>query len=224
MKKIFSLLIALSLVLTLTACGSEDTTNDNEVEDVAVENENNEDVDNTGDENSADSEVDEAEDTEENDVEPIELSYYMSKDEIIDLLGDDYTFETQDDGGYFMYFSTLAYDGIVFTYFHDEKEILPDNYPGNISIKSDKYKYDFDFRVGDAVEQAYEYCQSNLENMYDMHNDVNVDNSFIYEENGESTGVILSFEYEGKGQEFGSVGEYDEDTKIQSINLMGFYD
>lgn len=222
MKKIFSLLIALSLVLTLTACGSEekDTVNDNEPEDVAIENENNE------NEDGGESEDNESiEHNEENEViEPVELSFYMSKDEIIDLLGDDYTFETQDDGGYFMYYSTLSYDGIVFTYFHDEKEILPNNYPGNIRINSNKYKYDFEFRVGDAVKEAYEYCESNLENMYDMHNDVYVDDSFIYEEDGESTGVILSFEYEGKGQEFGSVGEYDEDTRIQSINLMGFYD
>lgn len=115
----------------------------------------------------------EKEDTKEENKEtaPIVLSALMTKDEIISKLGDKYTFETNDDGGYFTYYSILKYDDISFSFYHDTEKLSADKHPDSIQINSNKYTFNYDFKIGDPALKAFEYCEKHFKKAYDHHND-----------------------------------------------------
>lgn len=170
-------------------------------------------------------------DEEIEEIEPIQLSYYMTKDEIINKLGEDYIFETDDDGGYFMYCSKLEYDGITFWFYHDDEEIASDQIPDYINYTSNKYTFDFDIQIGDNAREVFKYCENRYDHAENMHavgdEDACIYDTFLYEEEGQSYTPWLSFNLDD--EELNNTWNYSiddigEDVKITEINLYFLYD
>ncbi len=182
---------------------------------------NNEDLNNVAEQNT----------TEETEIEkePIVLSVSMTKEDIIKKLGDDYTFETKEDGGYYMYYSNLAYDGINFTFYHNDKEFPANSNPDYIYITSNKYKYNYDFKIGDSALKALEYCEDNFENAYDHHGDRDIFDVFNYpEKNGvgklENTGYVIRWQYDTQKDYQNKEQISKDDAKVKSISIFYFLD
>lgn len=159
-------------------------------------------------------------------IAPTVLSVFMTKDQIIEKLGQNYTFETIEDGGYYDYYSRLEYDGIVFNFSHNDKKFPTNQYPDSIMITSNKYRFNFDFKIGDTALKAIEYSEKNFENAYDFHNDVYMFDVFQYKEDnspkgttdGAFGGLRIRWFY-STSRSYSSKDEISEDVKIESIQI-----
>ena len=126
------------------------------------------------------------------------------------------------------YYSSLKYDGISFTFYHDEKEVSTEAKPDSINITSNKYTYQYDFKIGDPALKAFEYCEKNYKNVIDHHNDVKIFDAFHFTEknsNGvmEDTGYNVGWSYDNDEQ-YSSKSEIGEDVKIKGISIFYFID
>jgi hypothetical protein len=159
---------------------------------------------------------------------PIVLSALMTKGEIINKLGTGYTFETTEENGYFTYSSSLKYEGITFDFLHDTEKLPEDKTPDNITITSDKYVFNFDFKVGESAQKAFDYCEKNFKHAYDMHMGQKIFDAFMYQEkesSGETvdTNMTLRWEYDKEG-DFSSKSEVRADAGIKAIQLIVLID
>jgi hypothetical protein len=155
---------------------------------------------------------------------PIVLSVLMNKDEIINKLGKGYTFETKQEEGYFTYCSSLKYEGITFDFNYDTEELPEGKAPDNITITSDKYVFNYDFKVGEPAQKALDYCEKNFKHAYDMHMGQDIFDAFMYKEkknSGETadTNMVLRWEYDKEG-DFSSKSEVPADAGIKSVQLF----
>ncbi len=154
---------------------------------------------------------------------PVVLSALMEIDDIKNTLGDDYTFETRVDGGYFEYWSTLEYDGISFTFAHDQEKLPYGSMPQGITITSNKYSFNYDFKIGDTALKAIEYCERNFENAYDHHNDEYIFDGFYYKEKDGSreidTYLVLRLVY-NTNVSYSEKSQLTDDVKIQAVRLF----
>lgn len=161
-------------------------------------------------------------------IEPIKLSFYMTKDEIINKLGDDYDFTTEEDGGYFTYNSRLEYDGISFTYWHDNENVTGDRKSDWITIDSNQYTFNYDIKIGDNAREVLEYCQNKYDNAYDHHNDKDIFGMYKYtEEDNSENWSVLSFSYSDQDLnlwECSSVEDIGEEVTITGISIGYFVD
>ncbi|SET40266.1 hypothetical protein SAMN05660297_02284 [Natronincola peptidivorans] len=160
-------------------------------------------------------------------VTPIALSVFMTKDQIIEKLGHNYTFETKEDGAYVDYRSILEYDGIEFYFGHNTKKLPADQYPSGITITSNKYRFSYDFNIGDPALKAIAYCEKNFENAEDFHGGGYIFDSFQYKEDnspkgttaGGFGGLRMRFFY-NTSRSYSSKDDMSEDVKIEEINIF----
>jgi len=160
-------------------------------------------------------------------VATIILSAFMTKDQIKEKLGHNYTFETEEADGYTSYYSRLKYDGIEFSFGHDDKKLPTDQYPDFIRITSNNYKFNYDFNIGDSALDAIEYCEKNFENGYDRHSDSYMYDVFQYKEDNTPKGatdrdfdvLIIRWKY-NTSESFYSKDEISQDVKIESIDIF----
>lgn len=169
-------------------------------------------------------------DNEDEEKEPINLSIHMTKDEIINKLGDDYSFTTYEDGGYFMYYSLLEYDGITFTFYHDNEKITGDSKIDWVKIESNKYTFDYDIKIGDNAREVLTYCEENYKNAYNHHGDEDIFGMYEYREketNSEMAAPILKFDYSEENLNIwdcSSVEDIGKDVIITGISIEYFLD
>ncbi|AET69280.1 hypothetical protein Desor_3821 [Desulfosporosinus orientis DSM 765] len=206
MKRIFSALLVVVLAFTMLAgCSSGKQTASQKTEEELR-----------------------AEIKEEMAASQIVLSALMTKDEIINKLGEGYTFETEQDNGYFTYCSSLKYEGITFDFFYDTEKLPEGKTPDVITIASDKYVFNYDFKVGEPAQKAFDYCEKNFKHAYDMHMGQNIFDAFLYKEkksSGETvdTNMTLRWEYDKEG-DFSSKREVPADAGIKTVQLIVPFD
>lgn len=161
--------------------------------------------------------------------EAIELSLKMTKEDIFALLGNEYetytTFNDMDG----VNVTSLDYSDIVFEFFHDSNDIPPDTIPTNIIINSNRYKYNYDVKIGDSALEAIAKCEQSLENLINPHGfeDEELPDWFLYKEDTELYNMlngdyILTFEYDS-GERYFDKNEIPKDVKVASIKLLGYY-
>lgn len=163
-------------------------------------------------------------------IGPIQLSSKMTKEDIIDLLGNDYKIHKSINEMYGGNSIILDYEDIEFDFFHDSDEIPSDSLPATIKIKSNKYKYDYDVFIGDSAIEAIEKCEQSFENVINHHGleDQEIPDWFYYKEdeevyNGKNGDYILTFEYD-TGERYMDKNHIPKDAKVTSIKLLGYYD
>ncbi|QZY57247.1 hypothetical protein [Crassaminicella profunda] len=235
MKKIISLLLILILGLAVVGCSKETATQKTE-EELREE---------VKEEMEAEAKLKEKlkkeiiaemekEKKEENNValpkeEPILLSVKMTKDEIVENLGNNYTIDTIEDmDGYLD--TRIKYPDIIFTFEYIPEKLPGDAYPAFIEILSNKYQYNDDIKIGNHALDAIKYCENNFENVKNMHSakEEELPDWFIYKEKNSSgkcidTQYVLSFTY-NTGERYFSKDEIGKDVIIESIRFFSEYD
>lgn len=87
---------------------------------------------------------------------------------ILDITIEDVT--TDEDGGYFMYYSHWANDDIAFTVFHDEEQLSGNEKLSNLEITSEAYTL-LDIGCGDSVLKSFHKLGESHEHIYSHHDD-----------------------------------------------------
>lgn len=91
--------------------------------------------------------------------------------EMCDLLGINISdVVTDEDGGYFMYYSHWSNDDIAFTVFHDEEELSGDEKLSNLEITGKAYTL-LGIGCGDSVLKGFHKLGESHEHIYSHHND-----------------------------------------------------
>ncbi|MCT4618278.1 MAG: hypothetical protein N4A62_02705 [Marinisporobacter sp.] len=230
MKKIISLLLSLVLVLTIVGCSKQTATQKTEEElreevkaEMEAEAKLKEEL-----KKEILAEI-EKEKKEKNDVAVLEealisLSVKMTKDEIIEKLGNDYKIEKginpMDDS----FATKIKYTDITFSFLHASEELSGDAYPSHIDIFSNKYKYNDAIKIGENALEGIAYCENNYENVVNMHSGKELPDWFMYKEKNESgqlidTKYVLAFTYNTGGRYF-SKDEIGKDVVIESIQIF----
>ncbi|MFP4457226.1 MAG: hypothetical protein ACLFPS_06160 [Clostridia bacterium] len=160
----------------------------------------------------------------EEEEEKIVLSVFMTKDEIIDKLGEDYEYETIEDDSHTKYHSILKYEGLTIHYHYDSEE-MPDNIlPETIELKSNKYTYNFDLELGDNALKILRYLGTKFDKYYDPHKDEHAFDIFEYREKTElgsvkDTDYLLKMIYEN-GEFYDSKEMIPKDLTIVGIIIF----
>ena len=116
----------------------------------------------------------------EADIEEIDLS--LSAEEFLKKYPTDYVL-TRENGGYHN-FDTIyeyPYTGLTVTYYHDDKNDLGNAYLGSVELTSYKYNIKgLGFSVESNLNDAYEHCSANFEKLYNRHEDIYMDEIFVF--------------------------------------------
>lgn len=139
--------------------------------------------------------------SEEEEKGKIVLSVFMTKDEIIEKLGDDYEFETNEDDSHTKYHSILKYEGLTIHYHYDSEVMPEDMLPETIELESNDYTYNFDLKLGDNALKILRYLGTKFDKYYDPHRDGYAFDIFEYREKTElgsvkDTDYLLKMIYE----------------------------
>ena len=222
MKKIMSLLCLLVVfTVVMTGCGNNSKNTLNTEEKNTSNTQQTDDMTNEAQEPEVETEKEKADDTtnEIQDTEkgPIEVDVNWTKDEITNALGEDYTFETHEDGAYFLYYSMLEYDDLYFYFYHDTETVPSDAAANLMGIKSNKYKVkDLDVEVGDSYKEAWEYCDANFKHAYDHHSDEDVFDRFYYKD-------TYYWTYFGNDKDYQYMTQEEIDTVDSTITYIELF-
>lgn len=126
--------------------------------------------------------------------EKIVLSVFMTKDEIIEKLGDDYEFETVESDSHTKYHSTLKYEGLTFHYHYETEDMPKDLLPQTIELRSNDYTYNFDLEIGDDAKKIVRYLSTKFDEYFDQNRDDFVFDLFEYREKTD-LGSVVDTEY-----------------------------
>ncbi len=160
---------------------------------------------------------------EEEDKDKIALSVFMTKDEIINKLGEDYTIITEEGMSHTDFHTKLEYDGITFHYYHDE-EVMPESLlPGNILLESNDYTYNFDIELEANALSLIRYFRTQFDRYFDIHRGDFAFDLFKYRERRNGTVVdtdyIIKLIYED-GEFYISRDEISSDLKVVAISIF----
>ncbi|MFP4457406.1 MAG: hypothetical protein ACLFPS_07080 [Clostridia bacterium] len=216
-KKISLLLILILIFSLLVACSPEEAIDQDNQDPVETPDDEAEDPDEK-EEDNPDGNLE-----EEEPINTLYLSVFMTKKDVIELVGNDYSLTTEEEPGGMSYYSTLEYDGITFYYTHQEDELLDDAVADLIEITSNKYSYDFELEIGGSLLEAIGYCEKNFENTFDVHSGKEIFNMFNYTETQddekEETGYVLRLEHDSE-EYYESKEELTEDIKLNKVSLF----
>ena len=216
-KKLSLLLLIIFTIALLAACTPEEAVNEQndnpemtpieEIEETNEQKENEED----------NKEQEEAFDT-------LYLSVYMTKDDVVELVGEDYELNTEEEYGGVSYYSELEYDGIIFYYTHEEEELPNDAIADLIEVSSNVYSYNYNLEIGGNFLEAIEYCEQNFENTFDVHSNQEIFNMFNYTEIGidgkeEKTDYVLRLDYISD-EYYRSKNDIPKDLKLAKVSLF----
>ncbi len=218
MNKKLSLFLLITLIFSLfAACTPEEAVeqpNDNpeiipkeELEEINEQEESEEDK----------------EDQEET-YDTLYLSVYMTKDDVVELVGKDFSLSTEEEYGVVSYYSVLEYEGIIFCYTHTEEDLPDDAIADLIVVTSNKYSYNFDLDIGGNILEAIEYCEQNFENTFDVHSGQEMFDMFNYVEMGidgkeEQTDYVLRLDYNSE-EYYQSKEDIPKDLKLVKVSLF----
>ncbi len=153
------------------------------------------------------------------------LSVFMTKDEIIEKLGDDYEYETTEDDESNEYNSILKYEGLTIHYYYETKEMPQDLLPQRIELKSNDYTYNFDLELGDDARKIVRYLSTKFDRYFDLSKDDFVFDLFEYREKTRlgsvvDTDYLLKVIY-SENNNYTSREDIGEDVTIDAIILFG---
>lgn len=222
-KKLSLFLLIILTITLLAACTSEEAVNEQNDDPEAAPIEEIEEQEEQG-------ETEEQEETEEYNKEQEEpfdtlyLSVYMTKEEVVESVGENFSLITEEEYGGVSYYSELEYEGIVFYYTHKEEELPDDAIADLIEITSNKYSYNFDLEIDGNFLEAIEYCEQNFENTFDANSDKEIFNMFNYIEIGidgkeEKTDYVLRLDYNAE-EYYESKEDIPKDLKLDKVSLF----
>ena len=159
---------------------------------------------------------------------PICLSVFMTKAEILKLLGDNYSFTTEKDESGTNYYSTLSYKDLYFGFNHKE-ETCPQNItPSTIITVSKKYTFSNGFTIGTNSIEALNKCEQLFNSTLNELNNTYFFDIFDYKEFNENKELVntnfkIRFEYTSD-KYFESKDVMDKESAIELIHLFSMSD
>ncbi|MBN2898183.1 MAG: hypothetical protein JXO44_05335 [Clostridia bacterium] len=109
----------------------------------------------------------------------VNIDKLLTLKEMCQMVGIDTTdMVTEEDGGYFMYYTHWANDQIEFSVFHDEEQPAGDMLVSNIKITGDAYKL-FGIGVGDNLANSFKSMETRYEHLYSHHDETYV--KYVYD-------------------------------------------
>lgn len=216
-KKLSLFLLIILIVNLLVACTPEEATNEqkDDLEITPIEE---------IEETEEQEETEEYNKEQEEPFDTLYLSVYMTKEDVIESIDEDFSLNTEEEYGGYSYFSELEYEGIVFYYTHEEEELPDDARADLIDVTSNKYSYNFDLEIDGNFLEAIEYCEQNFENTFDIHTNKEIFNMFEYTEMGidgkeEKTGYVLKLDYNAE-EYYESKEDIPKDLKLDKVSLF----
>jgi len=154
----------------------------------------------------------------------IVLSVFMTKDEIIEKLGDDYEYETVEGDSHTKYHSTLKYEGLTFHYHYETEEMPKDLLPQTIELRSNSYTYNFDLEIGDDAKKTVRYLSTKFDEYFDQNRDDFVFDLFEYRERTDlgsvvDTDYLLKVEY-SIDNNYSNREDIGEDVTVDGIIIF----
>lgn len=153
----------------------------------------------------------------------VKLNLSMTKKDLINTLGDQYTLEHSFNGMNDANITIFKYDGIEFHFEHYTEEAAENSLPSYIEINSNKYKYNYDINIGDKSLNAIEECEETFEHAINMHGeeDERIPDYFFYEEYDEfgqltEDGYILGLKH-NTGERYFDIDDITEDVIVEAI-------
>lgn len=136
------------------------------------------------------------------------ITIQTTADEVTELLGDNFTEDTYDEGGYFgEAYSIWWYDeGIELLVGAESKEVI------QMEVSSSKFKTNLGFGVGDDAQEVLEVYRSLYEEYEGANSNGKLPGWFVNDE-----GVLLIFSFNEDGSRFNE--KIDSDAKVTHITL-----
>lgn len=209
MKKVVGLLIVIFFAIGIVGCSNPPNT------------ENPVDVPNQEDP----LDVDELDESDE-----IEMSVTMTKEDIINMLGNNYQTTNSIDEMNDSNLTTIIYPGISFQFSHDGVDVPAGSYPSAIEIISPLYRYNMASYVGANALDAINACENVFENVINIHAEVEnqeLPDWFIYGESASGSIAVpvyvLAFQYD-TGQRYFNKQDIPTNAIITVIQFLGNID
>jgi hypothetical protein len=161
--------------------------------------------------------------TDEEEEGKVVLSVFMTKQEIIKKLGEEYTLITEEGTSHNNYHTKLQYESVVFHYYHEEEEMAGDLLPETILLTGNDYTYNFDIEIGTSARDIIRSFRLQFDRYYDMHRGDIAFDIFKYRErrNGAvvDTNYLVQPVYEDD-RYYESIDDISSELKVVGIKIF----